>query len=119
CDGSATATASEALDQMRDFSAVWYWGGHAGPGRVVFCDAGLNKTRVVSAASVGAAFAPAGFATVSNLAAGALDHVFLVVLRGCQTANAEKGFPSLPAALVRKGVDLVVAFKKKVPSDSA
>jgi hypothetical protein len=117
CGGSATASASEALDRMHDFSAVWYWDGHAGPGRIVFYDAaGVNKTRIVTNDAVGAALgmAAGSFGAVEGLSEGALDHVFLVVLLGCNTAETPPEGSSLPEALVGRGVDLVLAFPKKV-----
>ena len=116
CGGSATATANNALPRMRFFSAAWYWGGHAGPGKVVFVDAAMNKTRVCSTPAAAAGF-PGAVAAVDALPDGALNDVFLVVLRGCKTAGSTGGVPGLPGALVGKGADLALGFMESLPGD--
>jgi hypothetical protein len=80
-------------------------------------------TAMVSRASVAPQYAgivaAADCTAVDALPRNALDDVFLVVLCGCQTAKAPPGGPSLPAALVAKGVDLAIGFDLSIYTVSA
>lgn len=111
--GSATDSAHTALKQMKEKSGVWYWDGHARAGGIVFYDAAVNKTYIVSDNCVATAigYPEAALAEVVSLEDLALRDIFLVVLLGCHTADKPDCADSLPTALNDKGVDLVVAMK--------
>ncbi len=114
CVSGVLASASDALKRMCDYSAVWYWNGHAGPGILAFYTTPTaTMTAVLADNSVAATYgvAAANAAVVDTLPDGALNDVFLAVLFGCETAKA----PSVAQAMMSKGADIVVAFTEKVP----
>jgi len=119
---STGAAASAALVKMREESAVWFWGGHGGPG-IISMPTAAGMTALVSKASVAPAYsgivAAANCTAVSTLPSNALDDVFLVVLCGCQTSKAPSGARSLPVALIAKGVDIVIGFHLSIYTISA
>lgn len=119
--GTATDTAHTALNDMREMSALWYWDGHAAPGIIAFYDAAFHNTCIVSDNAIGKNYnmSEADLAEVAGLPDGSLKDVFLVLLSGCYTANTPPGSLSLPDALTAKGVNLVLAFKKGIPSGAA
>ncbi|MDH5217653.1 MAG: CHAT domain-containing protein [Gammaproteobacteria bacterium] len=117
-----TETGASALVKMHEDSAVFFWGGHGGPGLISFPTPGL-MTALVSSDAVKANFsgfvAAQNCATVSGLPDNALEDVFLIVLCGCETAQAPANALALPQALVAKGADIVVGFDDSVYTVSA
>lgn len=115
-------TGASALVKMHEESAVWFWGGHGGPG-IISLPAGGTMTAIISQASVAATYSAivtaANCSDVSNLPDHALEDVFLIVLCGCQTSATPAGATSLPQALVDKGADIVIGFDQSIYTASA
>ncbi|MEN6320465.1 MAG: hypothetical protein ABFD82_17140 [Syntrophaceae bacterium] len=118
----STETGASALVKMHEESAVWFWGGHGGPG-IISLPAGGTMTAIISQASVAATYSAivtaANCSDVSALPDHALEDVFMIVLCGCQTSATPAGGTSLPQALVDKGADIVIGFNQSIYTDSA
>jgi len=117
-----SSSGAAALVKLHEEAAVWFWGGHGGPG-IISLPRGGTMTAIVSEMAVAPTYA--GIVTAGNCASvrglpqNALADVFLVVLCGCQTSATPANARSLPVQLVRRGADMVVGFDLSIFTASA